>query len=267
MDFFVPPTQCPACYSPLIMKGEYLLCRSEDCPAQILGGVTRWLGNTGVLHFGGAMAEAAIEAGLIECLGDLYRISEAQLADLEMEGRKVGGAARRAYANLQASKEVSLTDMVGSLGIDLCGRRIVEMLVDAGFNSLEKLGGASLADLEGVRGLGVVKAKAFKDGFEAKKPVILDLLAAGVTVKKPEVIKPTGAKMAGISVCFTGVRDAALEAAIVAEGGEIKSGVSKGLSILVCKDPGSASSKSQKARELGTEVVSLQDMWARVRSA
>ena len=265
MDYFLPPTQCPTCSATLRMEGEYLMCRNEDCPAQILGGVQRWLGKTGVLHFGGAMAQAAIDAGLIDSLGDLYRITEAQLADLDMEGRKVGGAARRAYESLHENKEMPLETFVGSLGIDLIGRRMVQMLVEAGFDSLAKLDSATVNDLASVDGFGMTKAVAFKKGFEQKKEVMLDLLAAGVTIKKPEVKKPSGSKMKGISVCFTGVRDAALEAAIVAQGGEIKSGVSKGLSVLVCKDPGSSSAKAQKARELGTEVVSLQDMWARVK--
>jgi len=247
------------------MHGEYLVCRNEDCSAQILGGVTRWLGKTGVLHFGGSMAEAAIDAGLIESLGDLYRVTEDQLADLDMEGRKVGGAARRAYASIHENKSMLLETFVGSLGIDLIGRRMVQMLVDAGFDSLEKLDSASLAELAAVPGFGGTKADAFKKGFEAKKDVMMDLLAAGVTLKTAEVKTPTGSKMVGVSVCFTGVRDATLEAAIIEQGGEIKSGVSKGLTILVCKDPGSSSAKSQKARELGTEVVSLQDMWARVK--
>jgi DNA ligase (NAD+) len=265
MNFFTAPTHCPACSASLSMKGEYLLCTNPDCPAQILGGVTRWLGKTGVLHFGGEMAQAAIDAGVIESLGDLYRITESQLSALEMDGRRVGGAAKRAYESLHATKEMPLETLVGSLGIDLCGRRMVEMLVKAGFDSLEKLDSATVNDLSMVDGFGLTKAVAFKKGFNAKKPVILDLLAAGVTIKQPQVKKLTGSKMRGVSVCFTGVRDAALEAEIIAQGGEIKSGVSRGLSILVCKDTGSGSSKATKARELGTEVVSLQDMWARVK--
>lgn len=266
MEFFVAPTVCPACSFTLVMQGEYLRCCNEDCPAQILGGVTRWLGKTGVLHFGEAMAEAAIDAGLIQSLGDLYRITEGQLANLDMDGRKIGGAARRALESLQATKEMPLATFVGSLGIDLCGRRMVEMLVAAGFDTLKKLDAATVAELSAVAGFGTTKAEAFEKGFSAKKEVMLDLLAAGVQIKEPEVKKPKGSKMKGVSVCFTGVRDAALEAAILEQGGEIKSGVSKGLSILVCKDPSSSSSKSQKARELGTKVVSLQDMWARVRA-
>ena len=44
------------------------------------------------------------------------------------------------------------------------------------------------------------------------------------------------------------------------QGGTVKSGVSKGLTFLVQKDPNSASEKSQKARAYGTQVVGIEEM-------
>ncbi len=65
-------------------------------------------------------------------------------------------------------------------------------------------------------------------------------------------------------MCFTGVRDKALEASIVNAGGLIKSSVSKNVTILVAKDPSSTSGKAQKARNLGIEVIGLDEMRQRV---
>jgi DNA ligase 1 len=70
--------------------------------------------------------------------------------------------------------------------------------------------------------------------------------------------------LAGVSVCMTGFRDAAMEAAIVAAGGIVASGVSKHLGLLVAKDPRTASGKAQKARELGIPVLSIPQMNARL---
>ena len=67
-----------------------------------------------------------------------------------------------------------------------------------------------------------------------------------------------------ISVCMTGFRDADMEAAIVAAGGSVASGVSKTLGILVAKDPHSTSGKAQKARELGVLVLSIAQMNAKL---
>jgi len=70
--------------------------------------------------------------------------------------------------------------------------------------------------------------------------------------------------LAGVSVCMTGFRDAAMEAAIVAAGGIVASGVSKHLGLLVAKDPRTASGKAQKARELGIPVLGIAEMNARL---
>jgi DNA ligase-1 len=70
--------------------------------------------------------------------------------------------------------------------------------------------------------------------------------------------------LAGVSVCMTGFRDAAMEAAIVAAGGIVASGVSKHLGLLVAKDPRTASGKAQKARDLGIPVLSIPQMNARL---
>ncbi len=60
---------------------------------------------------------------------------------------------------------------------------------------------------------------------------------------------------AGLSFCFTGTRDCLDE--VIAKGGIIKSGISKGLSYLVQKDALSQSNKTQKAESYGTKVISV----------
>lgn len=254
---------CPACGSPTQRSGAYLVCPNEEtCPAQVLGEVKRWLSKTGVLHFGEAMVTAAVEADLVKSLGDLYRLDPATLGGLEMDGRRIGGAADRALASLHEHKDLDVATFVGSLGIPLCGRRMVEMLVKAGFDTLEKLEAATVNDLSMVDGFGLTKAVAFKKGWSARKPTMNDLLAAGVTVQPPTQPKISDNSLSNVSVCFTGVRDADLEALIVSKGGTIKSGVAKGLTYLVCKDPQSTSGKAVKARSLGVMTLSLSEAHA-----
>jgi NAD-dependent DNA ligase len=68
---------------------------------------------------------------------------------------------------------------------------------------------------------------------------------------------PIGPKqIAGSTFCFTGTRDYLDE--VVAKGGIIKSGVSKGLNYLVQRDPTSSSGKTMKAEALGTKIISLE---------
>jgi DNA ligase (NAD+) len=265
----VVPHACPDCGTALTTKGEYLLCPNTDgCSAQIMGGIRRWIKKIGVLHFGDRLIETLCDAGMVRDLPDLYTLDPRKVGDLVMDGRQVGGSGDRALASLHAHKELDLATFVGSLGIDLCGRRMVKKLVDAGFTDLSALASAPAATLAAVPGFGEGKAQAFRKGFDARRHTIVGLMANGVTIK-PHVAKQatTGGSLSGVSVCFTGVRDKALEAEIVAKGGVVKSGVSKNLSILVCKDPASTSGKAKKARDLGIEIVSLDGMRARVSAA
>ena len=61
-----------------------------------------------------------------------------------------------------------------------------------------------------------------------------------------------------------GVVTAAMSEAIEEQGGAVKSGVSKNLNILVCKDPNSTSGKAVKARKLGVEIITPDEMWNRL---
>lgn len=263
-DFFDPPSHCPCCDSALAMDGEYLVCQNLDCSAQVMGSLKRWLVKNGVLHFGDALLTAVTEEGMVKTIGDLYRLQEDQFASLEMDGRRVGGMAKRALKSLHSKKEITLDHFVGSLGIPLVGRKGVLLLMKAGFDDLDKLDRASFGELAAVDGFGPTKAASFEAGFASRKNLMLDILAAGVSIKEPEVVQQTGTAMAGQVVCMTGFRDKDMATAIEAAGGEISSGVSKKTTLLVAKDPASTSGKAKKARSQGTEIIGPDAMWDRL---
>lgn len=265
-DDLEAPHECPECRTVLTMNGEYLCCPNDtDCPAQTVGAMRRWIKKVGVLHFGDAMLSAVVDAGMVTTIPDLYRLDPVKVGALDMDGRRVGGAAKRALDSLNSLKTLPLETYVGSLGIDLCGRRMVRKLVAAGMTSLDHLARASVDELAAVPGFGQDKAEAFRAGFDARKEIIIGLHTMGVVPAPYEApAAPTGTALAGQAVCFTGVRDKALEASIVNAGGLIKSSVSRNVTILVAKDPSSTSGKAQKARNLGIEVIGLDEMRQRV---
>tara|TARA_B100001094_G_scaffold306549_2_gene337420 strand:+ start:68 stop:1987 length:1920 start_codon:yes stop_codon:yes gene_type:complete len=259
------PSVCPVCSAQLTIKGEYLLCPNSDgCSAQTIGAMRRWIKKVGVLHFGDALLTAVVEAGRADTIGDLYALTAAEVGNLMLDGRRVGGAADRALASLHSHKELDLATFVGSLGIELCGRSMVKKLVDNGYTDLGALASAPVAKLAAVPGFGEGKAKAFRAGFDARRNDIIGILANGVKIKP--YVAPTvsaGGALSGVAVCFTGVRDKALEAAIVAAGGRVASSVSKNVTILVAKDVHSTSGKTKKARSIGVEIITLSDMRTR----
>jgi DNA ligase (NAD+) len=131
-------------------------------------------------------------------------------------------------------------------------------ITDAGFDTLEKLKAASIADLSAVYGLGEITAAVIIEGLKECAEEIDAVLKTGVitiATPPPEESLP----LRGLSFCFTGemktIKRTAAEEKIKSLGAQAKSSVVKGLSYLVTNDPESGSSKNKKAHELGIPVI------------
>lgn len=92
--------------------------------------------------------------------------------------------------------------------------------------------------------LGLPKFKKFQKSLPKK-----------VTISKPKLKKVNSGKLTGINIVFTGFRDKDLKNLIENNGGEIKSGISKKVNILLVKDISSTTTKMQKALNLGIKVM------------
>ena len=263
---YLAPKECPSCGTKLRKSsgrktakdddGAYLLCPNEKgCGAQQSGAIKRWVKKLDIKDWGETLIEAICANGMVKTISDLYGLTPDELEGVTLSGKRVGtSTAKKVVKNLHAKKELRIADFVGSLGIDLWGRSMTQFLVDADYDTLEKMEDLTVAQIAAVPGVGQTKAEAFVDGFGRRKKLIDDLLAAGVTVKKPVV----GGKMSGMVFCFTGVRDPEFEGEIQEAGGQIKGSVGKGVTHLVAKDPKSTSGKAKKARAQGTQVLSLE---------
>ena len=252
------PTTCPSCGQSLTMDGEYLVCNDNaDCPAQTEGSIKRWITKIGVKDFGAALIQALCDSERVKEPADLYTLTPDEVAAVELSGKIVGlKNARTALTNLSTRRTLPLHTVIGSLGIPLWGRSSVKTLVDAGYDTLEKLRALPANQLSGVAGIGDTKAESFVTGLAALKEP-LDRLLVYITIAPPA----TGT-LRGSSVCFTGFRDGELERKIEEAGGTMKSGIVKGLNYLVAKDPDSGSAKLTKARSDGVKVIGIEEMRA-----
>jgi len=76
--------------------------------------------------------------------------------------------------------------------------------------------------------------------------------------------KASNSAMAGQSVVFSNVRDKALDAIIGDAGGDVKSSVSKNTTLVVTDDVNASTGKLNKARELGIEIIDLNELRERL---
>jgi DNA ligase (NAD+) len=247
----LPPSACPECSTTLQMDGEYLVCRGDECPAQIAGSMRRWIQKIGVLHFGSNLIETLIEGGLVEDIAGLYSVDPVEAAKLkDSGGRVLGDIAIKGFANLHASKTLPLHVILGSLGIPLVGRSTARTILD-GTGTEHVMGAFDLSRvvISLVPGIGDARADSFYEGLR-KHEEMLERLLEHVAVQEPA----TGT-LKGQTYCMTGGKPKDLVAALEAAGAVQKSSVGASLSFLVAKDVDSTTGKPAKARKYGVEII------------
>jgi len=258
-----PPVACATCRSKLVLRGEYLACRNPRCAALIEGRIQNWIDAVGCLDWGEKLIAQLVEAELVEEPADLYQLKAEQIAKLERRGMVI---AQKVLDNLRAQLPLGLPKFLAALGIESFGLQTAKAIVAAGFDSLDKVQGASEAALAKLPGVGPSKATAVTEGLKARKAEIARLLAAGVV----PVNNAGAGPLAGQTFCFTGALGRPrkeLEQMVEGRGGALLSGVTKELHFLVMADPGSGSSKAQKAQQYGTRCLDEAQFMAMIAKA
>ncbi len=246
-----PPTRCAACKGALEKIGEYLACRNRGCSALVAGRIENWIDAVGVLDWGDKLIAQLVEAELVREPADLYKLKPEQISKLERRGMVI---ANKVLDNLRAQLPLSLPKFLAALGIESFGLQTAKAIVAAGYDSLEKVQQAPYDELAALPGVGPAKARVVTEGMKQRKAEIARLLAAGVV----PVNRANAGPLAGKTFCFTGSLARPrkeLEQLVEGLGGTLLSGVTKELHYLVMADPNSGSSKSQKAKQYGTECL------------
>ena len=245
------PTHCPECGAPTEREGEYVVCpNTGECPAQTEGRLRQWIRELGILEWGPQLVQKLVQKG-VATVPDLYRLTVEDIASLERMGDT---SAQNAIKQLWGVVPLPLEHFLGGLSIPLCATSSIQTIMDSGFDTLEKVQGASQEDLQAIPGIGPKRAFALRTWLDNNGSLLSDLLDVGVTIKE----RATG-NLTGKSVCFTGkstLKRPELERLAKEAGGAVKKSVGKGLTYLVMADPNSTSTKAQAAQRNGTVCIS-----------
>lgn len=266
------PDSCPACGARL-SRGEEeaaIRCLNPGCSGQLKRRVEHFAGRNAmdVEGLGTAVVEQLVERGLIGDVGDLYSLDLEMLAGLE---RLAERSAQNILDSLAASRERPFDRVLFAIGIQHVGSTVAQTLARE-FGSLERLSSASPEELEEVEEIGPTIASALA-GFFAEPgshELIAKLRHAGLQLEAArEVEAPVESYFSGKTVVLTGslsryTRDEC-RALIERHGGSVTSGVSRRTDIVIAGDK--AGSKLARAEELGLEVMSEEEMEARLEGS
>lgn len=249
----VQPDTCSVCGTALADEGTRLYCPNPDCPKRLHHRLEKWIDVLDIRSFGENLIRRLFESGRVRRIPDLYTLTVDELAAMERMGNQ---SAERVLRSLTAKKSVSLAEFVAGFDIEGIGVTMMDKLVDAGYDTLDKLFAASGDDLQAVYQFGSTLAQTLVSQLAVLRPEMEDLVDSGALEIKPPV---RNGIFAGKSFCFTGelagMKRNEAERLVKSLGGSAKSSVTRDLSFLVTNEPASSSSKSRKARELGIPII------------
>jgi len=274
---FEMPTHCPECGTELAAQKEGdkdIRCpNSQHCPAQLrerlFALASRGAFDIEALGWEGAIA--LLEAKVLDDEGDLFTLTEAQVAqvplytrapskkerDAGVEGKVLSANGAKLIANLEQAKSQALWRVLVALSVRHVGPTAARALAGY-FGSMDSIRAASLEELSGVEGVGPVIAESVQEWFttEWHRAILKKWAAAGVRMAD-EVDESRPKTLAGLTIVVTGSlegfsRDEAKEA-ILSRGGKAAGTVSKKTDYVVVGE--NAGSKADKAIELGLAIL------------
>ncbi|TVR70441.1 MAG: DNA ligase (NAD(+)) LigA [Spirochaetaceae bacterium] len=254
----VPPSRCGTCGAEVVNEGKRVYCSNPSCPRRDFHRLRKWISVLDVRDFGDVLLGKLFEAGLVREIADLYLLEEDTLAALEGMGRV---SARKALENLRSAGPIPLERFIAGFDIGGIAELKLRKVVEAGFDTLDRIAEASVEELSRAEGIAETTAEALLRGIHAVLPQMRRVLASGcLEVHQGPHASREAKRLEGLSFCFTGAMErmkrSDAEKLVRAAGGEVRSSVTGELGRLVTNDPGSNSSKARRARELGVPIIS-----------
>ena len=272
------PDSCPVCNAPTTITEKEasgtktLHCSNPKCPAKQMKKFARFVSKEGVNIDG--MSEQTIarfvNVGWISSYADIFRLGDhiIEISFMEGFGDK---SARNILHALDKAKDVEARHLLYALNIPLVGQDVANRLLGA-YQLADLIHTASTTADENifaiVDGIGPEKSASVVRWFhDPENAAVVDdlLLLVNVTQQSGQ---PSGSKCDGLTFVVTGdvhhyKNRNELKAYIESQGGKVTGSVSKSTSFLINNDVESTSGKNQKARQLGTPIISEDEFISR----
>ncbi|MDA3970419.1 MAG: NAD-dependent DNA ligase LigA [Desulfobulbaceae bacterium] len=256
------PTHCPECETRLIRKeGESALrCPNSSCPAQLLRSLIHFCSKGGldIEGLGKKAVEQLVKEGLVTDIVSIYRLQEADLAQLDGWGAT---SAAKAIKGIENSKNPTLARFLAALGIRHIGAVSCE-LIAATFATLDRLVAATYDQIIEIGSIGeqmALSLTSFCQDPETQRMLsqLADLGFAPTAVQT----STDNALFTGKVFLFTGKlskfsRNEAKER-VKQQGGIVASSLTSKVTHLVCGEK--AGSKLKKAQDMDIEILSEDD--------
>ena len=256
------PTRCPVDHSPVLREGVLVRCSNPSCGAKNRNALIHFVSRSAfnIKGLGEKVIDRFLDEGLIRDAGDLFYLSEGDIASLERFGEK---SAHNLITEIQNAKRPSLSKLIYALGILHVGEELAASLATHYSATTKKKGGVTARELflffanrsqeqlEHINDIGSAVSKSVVQWFAdpSHKELMEKLSRAGVIATEQKIT--TKGPLSGHVICITGTlpslsRQQAKDM-IIAAGGRFQADItSETTEVLAGENPGSKYTQAQK---------------------
>jgi len=260
------PTYCPSCNTKLIWNktNVEIYCKNPDCETKNIKRIAFFFSSLDISDFGESIISKFYHNGY-DKIGKILNMKLNDISIMDGMGTSSGTKILDQFDKIKNASFEKLGHASGCF--ENLGSRKIKMIIDGlgGMDGLEVfkklyftqgINKILIDKLELIKGVAETTAIAFMNGLTCFEKFTKDL---GLEIKRKEITK-SDISFKGRTFVFSGVRNKNLQTFITDNDGSVKSGVSKNTTDLVVKDANASTSKINKARDLGVNIIQIDEL-------
>lgn len=271
---YIIPDKCPCCGSKAKVKQEndsqFLFCSNPECPAKFTSKLSNFVSRNGmnIVGLSAQTIEQLVDRNYVKNFIDVYHLSnyKRDLSALPKMGAK---SVSKLLNAIEDSRKTDLTHLLTALSIPFIGKSTAKEISKYCHGSADEfmfiMNNTSL-ELAAIDGVGVTSTKALDDWWSENSDIFYQLIDE-LNIEDPQeaVSNNDGIDLTGKTFVITGSlnhfsnRDA-LKDKLESLGAKVSGSVSKNTFALICNDKDSNTGKSKKAKDIGVNVWSEDDL-------
>lgn len=258
------PDRCPVCGSKasIISNSDvkYLYCMNDFCKAKLIKRLSLFVSRNAMNIDGisDMILNKLITEKIVNNYKDLYHLDRYKDKIIDFDG-----FGEKSYSNMinsiEKSRHVKLANFIYALGIPDIGFSRAKLICNHFNNDFNKISNLTYEELSNIPGVGDVIAKEWIDTF-SNPDFIEELKELKEEIDIPKASTNSNKDLDGLTFVITGSlnkftnRDTMIEF-IEEHGGKVVTSISSKVNYLINNDITSTSTKNNKAKELGINII------------
>ena len=245
----VPPTHCPACGHPTECDGQDVTCPNHLCGGVLAKRLTDSLSRLGIDTVGPAIASSLVKLPVI----NVQQAFEMSPEDWERVDGFAKPSAMKMWRRFRQARMTPIDDYKILAAMNIQGIGVGTSKRICNFLTISELNQIDFFELEKLEGIGPGRAQAISLDFD-RELYFWAMTNFMITTTKGLAERPL--------ICFTGKGNrtrAEWKKLAESRGYTFHSGITKKVSVLLCENNKSTSSKMVKAAKYGIKIMTYQE--------